>query len=531
MSDRLHIPPDHRGVLESLLREYLPDVEVWAHSSPVDNRPDEGSDLNLALRGPGLEEIPAEQLASFSDALRESTISLLVVVRDWARLPERFQREIEREHVSLHSGEAVPLATLGDYFDLQRGTTYRSRLLDHEGPVLLGLASIHRNGGFRSDSLRKYGGECPDRLMVNPGDLYVSLKDVTQSADLLGAVAMLPACHAPGRLTQDTVKLTPKSDNVRLDYVYWLLRTPEYRHYCRAHATGTTNLGLPREDFLAFPVPPFTSSRCRLVSALNALEDKIDLNRRMNETLEATARALFKSWFVDFEPVLAKADGRTTGLPLSIGRLFPAEVTDSSGGHLPATWAIKRLGECFDLTMGQSPPGRSYNDVGDGLPFYQGRTDFGFRYPSNRRFCTAPSRIAHPGDTLVSVRAPVGDINMASTDCCVGRGVAALRHRSGSSSYTYYAINAIRQDIADFEHTGTVFGAITRKQFEALAVVEPHPDLVQAFESLVGPLDRRIALQEAEAKTLSELRNALLAILAAGELSAPDAERVAAAVV
>ncbi|HOP17629.1 MAG TPA: hypothetical protein PLX99_13530, partial [Gammaproteobacteria bacterium] len=80
-------------------------------------------------------------------------------------------------------------ATLGDYFTLQRGTTYKSRLLGQPGPVLLGLASIQRNGGFRTDSLRTYGGDSPDKLLVHPGDLYVSLKDVTQSADLLGAVA------------------------------------------------------------------------------------------------------------------------------------------------------------------------------------------------------------------------------------------------------------------------------------------------------------------------------------------------------
>ena len=104
--------------------------------------------------------------------------------------------------------------TLGDHFTLQRGTTYSSSLLDRDGPVLLGLASIHRNGGFRTDALRTYGGECPEKLLVHPGELYVSLKDVTQSADLLGSVAMLPVGHASGRLTQDTVKLEPKRNGI-----------------------------------------------------------------------------------------------------------------------------------------------------------------------------------------------------------------------------------------------------------------------------------------------------------------------------
>ena len=121
--------------------------------------------------------------------------------------------------------------TLGDYFTLQRGTTYNSRLLGRPGPILLGLATIQRNGGFRSDSIQTYGGDCPDKLIVRPGELYLSLKDVTQSADLLGAVAKLPIDRPTGRLTQDTVKLEPRHPDVPLDYLYWLLRTPQYRSY------------------------------------------------------------------------------------------------------------------------------------------------------------------------------------------------------------------------------------------------------------------------------------------------------------
>jgi type I restriction enzyme S subunit len=188
--------------------------------------------------------------------------------------------------------------------------------------VLLGLATIQRNGGFRTDSLQTYGGESPDKLLVQPGDLYLSLKDVTQSADLLGAVARLPHDHRPGRLTQDTVKLEPKSPGIPLDYLYWLLRTPQYRSYCRSHATGTTNLGLAREAFLAFPAPEPTPVQERIVQTLAALDDKIELNRLMNETLEAMARALFKSWFVDFAPVRAKMN-----LPSPPGRGVGGEGT------------------------------------------------------------------------------------------------------------------------------------------------------------------------------------------------------------
>ena len=135
------------------------------------------------------------------------------------------------------------VSRLGDHVDLIRGTTYKSKLKDRPGPFLLGLGSIHRNGGFRDDSLRTYGGESAPKLILRPGDLFASLKDVTQAADLLGAVARVPPEISAGRLTQDTVKLVARGSGVSFAYLYWTLRLPEYREYCRARATGTTNLG------------------------------------------------------------------------------------------------------------------------------------------------------------------------------------------------------------------------------------------------------------------------------------------------
>ena len=112
---------------------------------------------------------------------------------------------------------------IGDYFELQRGITYKSALLGQEGPLLLGLSTIERHGGFRKDSLQTYSGESPKKIIVNSKEMYVALKDVTQSAELLGAIARLPPNYGVGRLTQDTVKLIPKSDSVPIDYLYWIM--------------------------------------------------------------------------------------------------------------------------------------------------------------------------------------------------------------------------------------------------------------------------------------------------------------------
>ena len=180
--------------------------------------------------------------------------------------------------------------------------------------------------------------------------------------------------------------------------------------------------------------------------------------------------------------------------------------------------------------MGQSPPGSTYNSDQMGLPFFKGRTDFGFRYPENRRYCTVPTRIAERDDTLVSVRAPVGDINMAWEKCCTGRGLAALRHMSGSRSFTYYAAWAVQQELRQYEHTGTVFGAINKGQFEALSVVEPAPEIVSHFDSQVGPLDERIRKNVAESRTLIQTRDLLLPKLMFGEIRLRDTEKPVEAV-
>lgn len=166
---------------------------------------------------------------------------------------------------------------LDTFVSLQRGTTYKSALLGAGGPVLLGLATIKRNGGFRSDSLRRYSGESPPKLIVKAGELYVSLKDVTQSADLLGAVARVPRTVAGGRVTQDTVKLVFDREPMPVEYIYRLLLTDNYREYCRGRAIGTTNLALSRDDFLSFrcAVPPF-AKLSRLIATIAALSERTE---------------------------------------------------------------------------------------------------------------------------------------------------------------------------------------------------------------------------------------------------------------
>lgn len=270
-------------------------------------------------------------------------------------------------------------------------------------------------------------------------------------------------------------------------------------------------------------VPPLPEQRA-IASILGALDDKIELNRQMNRTLEAVAQALFKSWFVDFDPVWAKKEGRQPfGMDADTAALFPDEFEESELGLIPAGWRVVPLGEEFNITMGQSPPGNTYNEVGQGIPFYQGCRDFMFRYPLRRVYCTAPTRFARDGDTLVSVRAPVGNINMAIEPCAIGRGLAAVRHKGDGRSYTYLSMTFLKDFFAIFESHGTVFGSLSKKDFQGPSVCAPATEVINRFEQIVEPIDSQIENNELETLTLAALRDTLLPKLLSGELRVPTA--------
>ena len=287
---------------------------------------------------------------------------------------------------------------------------------------------------------------------------------------------------------------------------------------------------------------PIFANQKAIAHILGSLDDKIELNRQMNETLEAMAQALFKSWFVDFDPVIDNALAAGNAIPdefieraeqrkgiekkdnSDIQNLFPSEFEFTEEmGWIPKGWAVSNVGTEFDVTMGQSPPGSTYNEIEEGIYFFQGSTDFGFRYPTPRIYCTEPKRLANKRDTLVSVRAPVGDTNLAAVDCCIGRGLAALRHKSGSASFTYYAMLQLKENFKIYEGEGTVFGSINQKDFKNLIQLKSPEVLISEFEINAGALDSKIELNSLNIITLAKLRDTLLPKLMSGELRIPDA--------
>lgn len=277
------------------------------------------------------------------------------------------------------------------------------------------------------------------------------------------------------------------SDN---NFVFYLSRWEEVRAHAEINLDGTSGRQrVPKECFndLKLNLPTDLAEQRAIASILSSLDEKIDLLHRQNATLEKMAETLFRQWFIE---------------------------------EAKEEWGTGKLGDEFDLTMGASPPGESYNEEGFGIPMYQGNADFGFRFPTNRVFTTDPKRFAEKYDTLVSVRAPVGEQNMANERCCIGRGVAAFRFKKDNSfyTYTYYKMKSLMNDIKQFNETGTVFGSISKSDFENIEIVIPDKISIHKFQNEANPIDDKITTNTIQVRTLTALRDTLLPKLMSGKV-------------
>jgi len=271
-------------------------------------------------------------------------------------------------------------------------------------------------------------------------------------------------------------------------FLSYYFQQKNFRDYILNISVGATMPSINTEILKAIPVSyPSLPEQKSIASILSSLDDKIDLLHRQNATLEKMAETLFRQWFVEE----AKED-----------------------------WETGKLVDEFDFTMGASPPGESYNEEGIGIPMYQGNADFGFRFPTNRVFTTDPKRFAEKHDTLISVRAPVGEQNMANERCCIGRGVAAFRFKKDNSfyTYTYYKMRSLMDDIKQFNETGTVFGSISKSDFENIEIVIPDKISVQKFQNEAKPIDDKLITNQTQIRTLTALRDTLLPKLMSGEV-------------
>lgn len=396
---------------------------------------------------------------------------------------------------------------LGDIAEIIGGVSYSPK------DICTGGIRILRGGNIQNQHIELKTDDVflPISYKNNISQIYVGdtiLVASTGSVDVLGKAATCFQYTEDVQIGAFLRIIRPKADKYTM-LISSALSSDYFKRYIKAQAKGTSinniTLGYLR-DFEIYAPHDFTG-----LSHLSAnIENKICLNRAINDNLEAMAKQLYDYWFVQFD------------FPNEDGKPYK-----SSGGtmvwneklkrEIPQGWSNGVLSDVANITMGQSPDGSSYNEDGEGIIFYQGSTDFGLRFPDIRQYTTSPSRYANKGDILMSVRAPVGALNIANNDCCIGRGLSALSSKIGSITHLYYLMNDFRLKFEGMNSAGTTFGSITKDELFSLPVIIPTKSVISEFEQVCEPIfDKQMIIGE-EINGLTKQRDELLPLLMNGQ--------------
>lgn len=313
--------------------------------------------------------------------------------------------------------------------------------------------------------------------LASRGDIVITHRGT------LGQVAMVPYDSKYPRyvISQSQFRIRCNDKVLPKFFVYYFhTREGQWRLLSNKTQTGVPALGRPTSTFrkLSMPLPTF-EKQAKIVQVIDTIQKKIKNNSKLNGYLEELADGMFRRHF--------------------------GGLTDNA-----------TLADFANVTMGQSPAGSSYNETGIGTIFYQGRAEFGWRYPTQRLSTTEPKRMAKAGDVLMSVRAPVGDLNLAYEDCCIGRGLAAIH--CDYPSYGLYLMRSLHKKLDAYNGEGTVFGSINGKALNGLPIALPNNAAIRAFEKEATPIDTQIRNNEVESRALVTLRDTLLPKLMSGEI-------------
>ncbi len=308
------------------------------------------------------------------------------------------------------------------------------------------------------------------------------------------------------------IRARPISEKIDPLFIAYFSKTNFFKSSISS-AAGTNINNLNQGILGEVRIPNYSKNvQSAIIRVLSVIDKKIELNNRINAELEAMAKTLYDYWFVQFD--FPDANGKpykTSGGKMVYNPTLKREI--------PEEWSDKTLSQIANITMGQSPEGSSYNEEGVGTIFYQGSTDFGWLFPSTRQYTTVPSRMAKKGDILLSVRAPVGDMNIANTDCCIGRGLAALNSKTGSDGFLFYVMKYFKKIFDRRNSEGTTFGSITKNDLHSLTLAYPTADLLKKYDYVVTNYNKMIFERSLENRELINLRDWLLPMLMNGQVT------------
>jgi type I restriction enzyme S subunit len=419
---------------------------------------------------------------------------------------------------------------LRDVADIQHGYAFDGQYFRDEPPgdVLLTPGNFMAGGGYQEGRAKYYVGPIPDEFVLAPEDLLVTMTDLSRDSETLGYPALIPKDPTRRFLHNQRlgkIVLRPGVD-IEKGFLYYLLCTKQYRAEVLAGATGTTvkHTSPSRLGEFVFRLPPLSEQR-RIARTLGAFDDKIQLNRLMSQTFESMTRALFRSWFVDFDPVYAKAVGRDSDLPDAMKGLFPDSLVDSTMGPIPAGWRVGDLGEVAverrrPARPAEIDPSTPYvglehmprgsialsgwgkaGDVSSGkLVFRTGEILFGKLRPYFHKVAVAP--LAGVCSTDIVVVSPRRD-----------RWAGFVLGHVSSDSFVEYT---------SARSTGTRMPRTAWREMASYQLVLPDERVALAFSLQVAPMTSRIVGLTHEGGVLTDLRSRLQDKLLAGATRAPS---------
>jgi type I restriction enzyme S subunit len=346
------------------------------------------------------------------------------------------------------------------------------------------------------------------RYIVHTDDVIISI------VGTIGLVSKVDRSLNEANLTENCVKLTELKD-ITSDFLYYYLSSNIGQDEFRKGTVGSTQPKLPIYNIekIQIQLPPQPIQK-QIATILSALDDKIELYNRMNKVLEQMAQAIFKQWFVDFEFLNENDEPyKSSG----------GEMVESELGMIPKGWRLGKITDIAEILMGQSPKSEFYNTNGGGMPFHQGVANYGYRFPSHNIYCTQLLRIAKQGSVLISVRAPVGRLNIADCDLVIGRGLGALNSKNNHNSYLLAFLQKVFA-IEDQYGSGTIFNSISKKELEEIKIVVPSLELMQSYDKIAANFNDKIANQCKTISILINLRDTLLPKLMSGEIDVSQVE-------
>ena len=287
-------------------------------------------------------------------------------------------------------------------------------------------------------------------------------------------------------IAQDMIALRADRTKIYPKYLFAVLRSREIQQQIYNTNVGDVIPHFKKQFMNQILIPlPDRAMQETIGDLYYVLSLKMEHNKKVNDNLEQQAKALYQQMFIE---------------------------------NTCPDWIEGSLRDIADITMGQSPSGSSYNEDGIGTIFFQGRAEFSFRFPTIRLYTTEPKRMAYANDILMSVRAPVGDLNIAHTDCCIGRGLAAIHSKTNHQSFVLYTMFSLRKQLDVFNGEGTVFGSINRNSLNDMPILIPSDETIEEFEKIVAPMDAAIRNNYDEICRLQAVRDSLLPRLMSGEL-------------